>query len=704
MKVKTLTMIMFFFLIISCFMIVFIDEKCEAIGNEIFVDDDFYITRDGSAEHPYETIQHAIDVAEGGDIIYVFGGAYNETLTINKKLTIVGSIEDGKSIINYGITHKYTIKITADDVNFSGFTINNEFNSIISQIRGALIYVTSDNNIIQNNTLTNCNNGYGLYLDSSDNNIINNNIINNIKTGIYSHSSKTNDAVNNIISSCDSSAVEIISSTYWTLYENTLDSNVYGVYIRDSNNINISNNTIENNNLRGIGAYNGDTFTVSKNAIKNNSVDGIYFEPADSKIIENVFDNNQIALNLHSSNCEIYGNYINNSLSIGISARPGSSGNKIYMNSFYDNVENANENGNNQWDYDIAGNYWDDYNEIDADEDGIGDTYYTKGGVQDKYPLGIFLSPPDKPINPSPSDGQDGVGLKIILSVNANDPDKDMMDVSFYKIVNESGDYIHTFIDIDTNVKDGGTASCDFNLPFDTTFLWYVTVDDGKLQNKSGLWYFSTRQRPADNDPPIAYINGSYGGGMGEAITFDASDSYDPDGTIDFYRWNFGDDTSEILSIYPTHTYDKLGVFTVTLTVIDNDGTSAVDSTVVEIGESILKDPVANAGGSYSGKVGGSVPFDGSNSYDEDGTIESYNWSFGDGKTGSGINPSHKYTIAGNYTVTLTVTDDSGLTHIDETYVIIQSKSSSSESPGFEIAFVFIAILLCLVMRKKIKK
>jgi PKD repeat protein len=51
-----------------------------------------------------------------------------------------------------------------------------------------------------------------------------------------------------------------------------------------------------------------------------------------------------------------------------------------------------------------------------------------------------------------------------------------------------------------------------------------------------------------------------------------------------------------------------------------------------------------------------------STSSDPDGTIASQQWNFGDGAGGSGASPSHHYAVAGTYTVTLTVTDNSGAT------------------------------------------
>jgi PKD repeat protein len=55
--------------------------------------------------------------------------------------------------------------------------------------------------------------------------------------------------------------------------------------------------------------------------------------------------------------------------------------------------------------------------------------------------------------------------------------------------------------------------------------------------------------------------------------------------------------------------------------------------------------------------------FDGSGSTDIDGTIASYAWTFGDGSTGTGVKPSHTYSTANTYNVTLTVTDNSGATN-----------------------------------------
>ncbi len=69
-----------------------------------------------------------------------------------------------------------------------------------------------------------------------------------------------------------------------------------------------------------------------------------------------------------------------------------------------------------------------------------------------------------------------------------------------------------------------------------------------------------------------------------------------------------------------------------------------------------------------------SVSFNGTTSYDPDGTIVGYSWDFGDGSTGSGATPTHSYSIAGTYSVKLNVTDNSGSTNVSTQTVTITDR------------------------------
>ena len=84
--------------------------------------------------------------------------------------------------------------------------------------------------------------------------------------------------------------------------------------------------------------------------------------------------------------------------------------------------------------------------------------------------------------------------------------------------------------------------------------------------------------------------------------------------------------------------------------------------------------PVADANGPYYEIINNPITFDGSGSTDSDGTIVSYDWTFGDGTTEKGVSIIHSYSVIGNYTVKLTVTDDGGQKASDTTYAVIADK------------------------------
>ena len=71
-------------------------------------------------------------------------------------------------------------------------------------------------------------------------------------------------------------------------------------------------------------------------------------------------------------------------------------------------------------------------------------------------------------------------------------------------------------------------------------------------------------------------------------------------------------------------------------------------------------DPVADPNGPYFGDEDSAILFDGSGSVDPDEDPLTYTWDFGDGSTGSGINPSRTYLWGGTFTVSLTVNDGRG--------------------------------------------
>ncbi|TSD01109.1 MAG: subtilase family serine protease [Parcubacteria group bacterium Athens0714_25] len=86
--------------------------------------------------------------------------------------------------------------------------------------------------------------------------------------------------------------------------------------------------------------------------------------------------------------------------------------------------------------------------------------------------------------------------------------------------------------------------------------------------------------------------------------------------------------------------------------------------------------PVAEAGSYQVGIIGLNMTFDGSVSYDSDGSIVSYNWDFGDGTYGTGRVAYHTYTEEGTFYAKLTVADNNGGTAFDSATRVIEYKEN----------------------------
>ncbi len=161
-----------------------------------------------------------------------------------------------------------------------------------------------------------------------------------------------------------------------------------------------------------------------------------------------------------------------------------------------------------------------------------------------------------------------------------------------------------------------------------------------------------------------------------ESVRFDGSASTDPDGLIVSYAWDFGDGDTAPPSSSPiaTHHYDIAAVYQPTLTVTDDRGLS-VRSAPVAITVVAALNPTALFVYSPTPVVHGvAVNFNGSASTVPTGRqLQSWQWDFGDGTTSTTSVPTttHIFTVAGTYTVLLTVTDDIGRTATVSVNIIV---------------------------------
>ena len=190
------------------------------------------------------------------------------------------------------------------------------------------------------------------------------------------------------------------------------------------------------------------------------------------------------------------------------------------------------------------------------------------------------------------------------------------------------------------------------------TYTVSLTVTDS---NSLSDTEYTTATITTAGSPPVSRPGGPYSGLVSSSISFNGSTSSATatGATITGYSWSFGDGGTGT-GATPTHTYTTASTYTVSLTVTDSNGSTNTATTTATISTSSNQPPVSSPGGPYSAAVSTSISFDGLGSYDPDGTISSYSWTFGDGGTGSGSSPTHTYSVASNYTVTLTVTDNNG--------------------------------------------
>ena len=265
-----------------------------------------------------------------------------------------------------------------------------------------------------------------------------------------------------------------------------------------------------------------------------------------------------------------------------------------------------------------------------TDDDGATDTATATKTVSNRSPVASFTESPET------------VYTNETIYFNASDS------------YDPDGSIVSYWWDFDDGKNATGvTTEHSYPLEGNYTVTLTVTDDDGATNSTS-------TSKKVLNRPPVAVFTESaetvY---TNETIHFNASDSYDLDGTIESYFWDFGDGTNAT-GVVVEHTYEDDGTYTVTLTVTDDDdatGTATATKTVLN------RPPVAifteSAETVYTGEV---ITFDASDSHDPDGTIVTYHWDFGDGTNGEGEVVEHSYIDDGTYTVTLTVTDDGDAT------------------------------------------
>ena len=223
--------------------------------------------------------------------------------------------------------------------------------------------------------------------------------------------------------------------------------------------------------------------------------------------------------------------------------------------------------------------------------------------------------------------------------------------------------------------------------PDNGTVKWCINVGSmhaSPTLDDDGTLYFGVWEKTFYAVYPNGTIKWSFNTGNGKV--WGSSAALSDDGTLYFgtcdLEWSGG---VEIIALYTDGTVKwrkSLDTF-FSSPAIGSDGSvyiGAADNGLVAFGIVPLK---ANAHGPYYGLINQSVQFKGS-AIGGYSPFTSWHWSFGDNTYSDEQNPIHIYTEIGNYTVTLTVTDNTSNTSSDNTFAWIQETNSPPNKPNID--------------------
>ena len=141
------------------------------------------------------------------------------------------------------------------------------------------------------------------------------------------------------------------------------------------------------------------------------------------------------------------------------------------------------------------------------------------------------------------------------------------------------------------------------------TFDVTLTVTDARGLAATASRQVAVAPRPVTNLPPVAIIGGPPNGEVGVALAFDGSASTDPEGGSLAFEWSIGSGTPSAGAV-ASFTFDAPGAYTVTLTVRDTEGASAVATRAVTVNAAAdRQDPFVTLAGPATALPGEAVSF-----------------------------------------------------------------------------------------------
>jgi len=257
-------------------------------SNEVFVSPNGSDeTGDGSAENPYRTIQHGIDMSPRKDaVVRVLPGTYQENITLSSDLMVLGSGAAQTIITAAGGNVVSATNVV--EVTLAGFTIDGQgaaSNGILCSGATAMMMI-NDNIITRATTGIRCSDSANVLIQS-------NTIRQHVEVGVYCDDSANVDVKNNTIEQNGREGILCGGSAYATISNNTISQNGGNGVSCWSTNVTIDDNNLEDNEEHGV-ACNGDAkVSIINNNIRRNNYDGVSsWDTADVTIQYNVMSEN----------------------------------------------------------------------------------------------------------------------------------------------------------------------------------------------------------------------------------------------------------------------------------------------------------------------------------------------------------------------------------------------------------------------------
>ena len=246
------------------------DVDVKTMSSVGFDGDTLYVG--GSGPGNYSKIQDAIDDASDGDTVFVYNGTYNESVVVNKSISLIGENKETAVIQFYAPWCDFSIvRIQQDNVLFCNFTIRCD-NSTHPSFKTYGMKINSDNNFICNNIFLN-RLDYAMYLTNSFGNKIVNNTIKDVDGyGFYLGNSNNNSFTHNNLNYCLAGGFNLCYSSNNNISKNKIKVADFGIYTYESkSNILTYNTLLECKEGMYVHCHSNST-TISSNMFKRNFI------------------------------------------------------------------------------------------------------------------------------------------------------------------------------------------------------------------------------------------------------------------------------------------------------------------------------------------------------------------------------------------------------------------------------------------------